>query len=179
MPRKSSKRVTSAGRQTPRGSHPGDAPPGGTPSLIVGLGASAGGLAPLQALLSSLPIGRGLAVVVVQPMPARSDAYPLPLIAEKSASQPKRRVSERKATIAPGITLQIGIEPNRIDVITQVSGLSFEQAWPNRKAGDFGGLQAWYIGSADLLKNKLAAGRPQDNVDAAALRKMGFTPSEE
>ena len=80
---------------------------------------------------------------------------------------------------APGITLQIGIEPNRIDVITQVSGLSFEQAWPNRKAGDFGGLQAWYIGSADLLKNKLAAGRPQDNVDAAALRKMGFTPSEE
>ena len=94
MAKKSGKRVTSAGGQTRRGSTPVEAPLGGTPSLVVGLGASAGGLAPLQALLSRLPIGRGLAVVVVQPVPTRSDVYPLPLIAEKTKLQVVEAVDE-------------------------------------------------------------------------------------
>jgi len=91
---------------------------------------------------------------------------------------PSDRFSESDF-LAPGITLQIGIEPNRIDVITKISGISFQKAWANREAGDFGGLRAWYIGAPDLLKNKLAAGRPRDLVDAEALSKAGFTPSEE
>jgi hypothetical protein len=79
----------------------------------------------------------------------------------------------------PGITLQLGIEPNRIDIMTRVSGLAFERAWLNRQEGDFGGLPAWYIAPGDLLANKRAADRSQDHVDAEALEKAGFHSSEE
>lgn len=79
--------------------------------------------------------------------------------------------------VSPGVTLQIGVEPNRIDIITRVSGLSFADAWPNRQAGDFGGIPTWYIGASDLLKNKLVAGRLQDQADAQMLQQFGYSPS--
>jgi hypothetical protein len=73
----------------------------------------------------------------------------------------------------PGVGLQIGIPPQRIDVLTQVSGLLFEDAWPNRfeiaLASD---LTCPFVGLADLLKNKRAAGRPQDMADVAALERV-------
>lgn len=72
---------------------------------------------------------------------------------------------------APGITFQIGVDPVRIDIITTVDGLSFDDAWPNRVRADYGGQPAFVISRADLIANKRASGRPQDLADIAALER--------
>jgi hypothetical protein len=73
----------------------------------------------------------------------------------------------------PGIGLQIGVEPGRIDVLTTVSGVRFEDAWPSRVQTDFGeGVLCNVIGLTELLKNKRASARPQDLADVAALERL-------
>jgi hypothetical protein len=73
----------------------------------------------------------------------------------------------------PGVGLQIGVEPGRIDVLTTISGLTFGEAWPGRKDASFGeGVRCSVIGLDDLLRNKRAAGRPQDLADVAALERL-------
>jgi len=66
----------------------------------------------------------------------------------------------------PGTVFQIGTAPARIDILTGVSGLTFEQAWPRRTSVRLGGLSVGVIGREDLIRNKRATGRPQDLVDA-------------
>lgn len=83
---------------------------------------------------------------------------------------PTSGVSE-KDFATPGITLQIGVEPVRIDVITTVDGLSFEPAWRNRVGAEYGGIQTFVLSRADLIANKRASGRPQDLADIAALER--------
>jgi hypothetical protein len=74
----------------------------------------------------------------------------------------------------PEVGLQIGVPPQRIDVLTRVSGISFEDAWPNRVAVAVApDLRLPFVGLADLLRNKRAAGRPQDVADVAALERLG------
>jgi hypothetical protein len=70
---------------------------------------------------------------------------------------------------SPGRIVQLGIAPNRIDLMTAIDGVSFEEAWAGRAAGRFGGQQVSYLGRTDFLRNKRAAGRPQDIADIAAL----------
>ena len=73
----------------------------------------------------------------------------------------------------PDAGLQIGIEPLRIDVLTKISGVSFEEAWPARANASFGeGVRCPVIGIDALIANKRAAGRPQDLADVAALEKI-------
>jgi hypothetical protein len=73
----------------------------------------------------------------------------------------------------PGVGLQIGVEPGRIDVLTKVSGLSFEEAWPGRVVANFGeGVRCDVIGLTDLLRNKRASARPQDLADVDALERL-------
>lgn len=67
--------------------------------------------------------------------------------------------------------LQIGYPPNRIDMITSIAGVSFEDAWAAREAGDIDGIPVQYIGLTELLRNKETAARPQDLADAARLRQ--------
>lgn len=67
--------------------------------------------------------------------------------------------------------IQIGVEPRRIDVLTGVSGLRFADAWKRRVAGEFGGTPTTYISKADLIRNKLASGRPQDLLDVVTLER--------
>jgi hypothetical protein len=66
----------------------------------------------------------------------------------------------------------MGRPPNQIDIITTIDGVSFEQAWRNRVESTYGGLPVNYIGRDELIANKEAAGRPQDKVDVAYLRRM-------
>lgn len=73
---------------------------------------------------------------------------------------------------APGITFQIGVEPVRIDIITAADGLTFDAAWRNRVASDYGGEPVFVISRDDLIRNKRASGRPQDIADIAALEKI-------
>ena len=45
----------------------------------------------------------------------------------------------------PGVVFQIGVPPGRIDVLTELTGVTFEQAWPERDQGHFGGLTVPYL----------------------------------
>jgi predicted nucleotidyltransferase len=66
----------------------------------------------------------------------------------------------------PGITFQIGIAPFRIDILTDLTALTFEEAWANRVMASFGGGVYPVIGKREFLTNKRATGRPQDLADA-------------
>jgi hypothetical protein len=61
--------------------------------------------------------------------------------------------------------VQLGVAPNRIDILTFLSGVSFEEAWASRESGDIGGINAPFISRAMLKQNKLVSGRPQDLAD--------------
>lgn len=73
----------------------------------------------------------------------------------------------------PGTGFKMGIPPRRIDVLTKIEGITFEQAWPNRQDAAFSAdVRCPVIGLRDLLTNKRAAGRPQDLADVAALEAI-------
>jgi hypothetical protein len=76
----------------------------------------------------------------------------------------------------PGTVLQLGVEPVRIDILTELTGLSFEEAWRDRAAGHFGNQCVFYISRDHFLKNKRSTGRPQDAVDAEQLESRGPKP---
>lgn len=64
-------------------------------------------------------------------------------------------------------------EPGRIDVLTTVSGVRFEDAWPSSIQADFPeGVRCQVIGLSHLLQNKRASGRPQDLADVHALERL-------
>jgi len=69
----------------------------------------------------------------------------------------------------PGVVFQMGLPPRRIDILTQVSGLAFADAWLHRTEARFGDVAAAVIGRAELLINKRATGRPKDLADVDAL----------
>ena len=71
----------------------------------------------------------------------------------------------------PGIVYQIGQPPRRIDVLTEISGVSFDEAWATRQSVHFEGRVVHFIGRDELLRNKKAAGRPKDLADLFRLRK--------
>ena len=66
----------------------------------------------------------------------------------------------------PGLVLQLGIPPYRIDIITELTALTFEDAWTNRIEADFGGAVYPVIGKREYVLNKRTVGRPQDLADA-------------
>lgn len=73
--------------------------------------------------------------------------------------------------IKPGRMIQIGYEPLRIDLINEIDGVSFNEAWENKIESNYGLRSIFVIGKADLIKNKKASGREQDLLDARNLEK--------
>jgi hypothetical protein len=73
---------------------------------------------------------------------------------------------------APGIIFQMGVPPNRIDIITGIDGVDFEAAWNHRVSSTYGEQPVMIIGLDELIRNKEATGRPQDALDAKTLRQM-------
>ncbi|MDX2194326.1 MAG: hypothetical protein NW201_13305 [Gemmatimonadales bacterium] len=70
----------------------------------------------------------------------------------------------------PGVVVQIGLPPARIDVLTAISGVpTFAEAWPDRLERDVRGVRVPFLGRNALLRNKRAAGRRQDLADIEAL----------
>ena len=65
---------------------------------------------------------------------------------------------------------QIGVPPGRVDILSGVSGIDFDEAWVSRITTTLAGLDVSAIGFDALLKNKLAAGRPKDLADIAWLQ---------
>ena len=65
----------------------------------------------------------------------------------------------------------LGQKPWRIDILTGIDGVSFEEAWASRVKVDFHGVRLHVIGRDVLLKNKRASGRKKDGVDVALLEE--------
>ena len=65
--------------------------------------------------------------------------------------------------------VQIGVPPRRIDVLTTISGVEFDDAWPQRVLHAVGTLQVPFIGRDALVRNKRASGRAKDRADLEAL----------
>jgi len=64
--------------------------------------------------------------------------------------------------IQPDQVIQIGYPPLRIDVLTSISGVDFDEAWKNKVEGKYDNQKAYFIGKQDLIKNKKATGRNSD-----------------
>jgi hypothetical protein len=71
----------------------------------------------------------------------------------------------------PGTGLHIGLPPGRIDILTEVTGLKFEEAWCNRVTGSLYELPVFVLGAKDLIRNKIASGRDKDLRDAERLKR--------
>ncbi len=69
----------------------------------------------------------------------------------------------------PGTVFQIGVAPNRIDVLTSLTALEFSRAWRNRRRVAYGSVPVSLLSAPDLLENKRALGRPRDLADAQEL----------
>lgn len=67
----------------------------------------------------------------------------------------------------------MGLPPLRIDVLTELSGLTFEEAWPTRIPANFGSVTADVIGREAFIRNKRATGRARDLGDIEALGEHG------
>ena len=67
---------------------------------------------------------------------------------------------------------QIGVAPRRIDIITGASGLLFEEAKEKAVKVKIDGLEIIVLSLKDLIKNKIASGRPKDLVDAKMLKSI-------
>jgi hypothetical protein len=65
--------------------------------------------------------------------------------------------------------VQLGVAPNRIDLMTHISGVSFEEAWASRELGKIGELSVPFISKELLKRNKAASGRSQDLADLGRL----------
>ncbi len=73
--------------------------------------------------------------------------------------------------VDPGMILQIGVAPVRVDIMTEVLGVTAQDAWKRRKKTRYGRTAIHVLGLSDLIKAKQASGRPQDKLDLAKLRK--------
>lgn len=67
--------------------------------------------------------------------------------------------------LEPDTIIQLGNPPNRIDLITSLSGVSFSSAWGSRVRADLDGLPVFFVSKEILLTNKTATGRPKDLTD--------------
>ena len=85
-----------------------------------------------------------------------------------------RRNLRREDLFAPDVVFQIGVVPNRIDLLTSISGVEFDEAWPSRTETVIDGLPVCVLGRHQLLINKRATGRPKDLADVAWLESLGI-----
>lgn len=68
-----------------------------------------------------------------------------------------------------GNVYQLGLPPRRIDILTEIDGVSYDEAWKGRVTVDKGELRLPFLGKDELVKNKTEAARPKDLADIALL----------
>jgi len=105
--------------------------------------------------------------VWVRPEPANAKRV---IEALRAFGAPLRDLSEADLSRA-GTVFQIGVAPIRIDVLTSIDGVGFEQAWAARHMAHFADLPVPVLAARDLVANKRAVGRPQDLADVDWLEK--------
>ncbi len=75
----------------------------------------------------------------------------------------------KKDFTTPGMIVQLGVPPVRIDIITRVSGVSWEKAAAGKVPGHYADTPVFFIGRDDFIANKKATGRKKDAADIEAL----------
>ena len=88
----------------------------------------------------------------------------------KAYGAPLRGLTPKSFT-KPGIILQIGVAPVRVDIMTDVPGVGVEEAWKSRVKSRYGKTSIHVLGLPELIKTKQASGRPQDKLDLTKLLK--------
>lgn len=84
---------------------------------------------------------------------------------------PLHDVTERDFAYS-GTVFQIGVPPERIDIITSIDGVSFEDAYQRRESRKLDGIDVPVIALDDLITNKRVSARPQDLIDVRKLEKL-------
>ena len=69
----------------------------------------------------------------------------------------------------PQTVFQIGLPPSRIDILSSISGVAFDDAWARRLDITIGDLRVGVLGRSDFIANKQATGRPKDLLDIELL----------
>lgn len=69
----------------------------------------------------------------------------------------------------PDIVVQLGLPPYRIDVLTSISGVTFDEAWADRLDGEMQGVPVAFLGRDTFIRNKRATGRKKDLLDIELL----------
>ena len=72
----------------------------------------------------------------------------------------------------PDRVLQLGLPPRQIDVMTDISGVEFDEAWGSKVFQAVGSLDVPFLSRADLVRNKKAAGRTRDLADLEDLGEI-------
>ena len=78
-----------------------------------------------------------------------------------SFGAPMDQVSEADFS-SPGVVFQMGVAPGRIDILTALTGLTFQEAWPGRVRESLGSVEVDFIGREAFIRNKRATGRLKD-----------------
>ena len=71
----------------------------------------------------------------------------------------------------PGTVFQIGVAPLRIDILTAIDGVTFDEAWADKVPAHFGGVPVFVLSREKLVRNKRASGRTQDLADVERLER--------
>lgn len=74
--------------------------------------------------------------------------------------------------LEPNCVIQIGNIPNRIDILTDIDGLDFENSWQNKNKIDFDGLNTYSLSLDDLIINKSSTKRAKDKLDLEQLKEL-------
>ena len=70
------------------------------------------------------------------------------------------------------MVVQFGVPPRRIDLVTSISGVSFDEGWQSRVEVTWSGRRIAFLGLDALLANKRATGRPKDLLDVTELERI-------
>ena len=139
----------------------------GVEYLLVGGYASVSTLSPAQPKTSTCSSGPAPGIAMLYSVPCANMAHPLARLTAKDFRDAKTG-------------LQLGVPPNRIDILQQISGVTFDEAWKDRvNAMIEGDTPTYVISRQNLIKNKLAAGREQDLLDVKQIQKAAaYAPQQ-
>ena len=71
----------------------------------------------------------------------------------------------------PDVAFQIGVVPARIDILTSLTGLEFDDAWSHRQPIEIEGQMLPFLSREDLIRNKTVLHRPRDRADVDDLER--------
>ncbi len=110
-----------------------------------------------------LPRATGDIDVWIRPTPENAQKVNLALT---RFGAPMDQISP-EALATPEVVFQLGVAPRRIDLLTTIDGVAFDEAWPRRVMVEVDGLRVPILSKEDFVVNKRTVGRPKDLADIA------------